>query len=234
MITFLSTGFKTFHVWFIVLFILSFIAYVVEFFFEKTFRYLWNMNILESFVDLIERFRKRSPSIVFHCECYHWETRVRIVSYTDSQGHTQTRTETYQEKVVTHRESESFHYSRCEDVSGRLTSMIFEFNTVRVDFSKSWRCGNTETQNAYDRQRGNFISRNEHRDVHFDFWETDEIEGFTEHAMSVVDAKKMAPGINMGVYLFVGLVCYVGVFYRYWLDRVTVFARYHFTKEIYV
>ncbi|MEO0686480.1 MAG: hypothetical protein AAFY76_15935, partial [Cyanobacteria bacterium J06649_11] len=43
----------------------------------------------------------KKPSVVTTAVCYHYETRYRTVTYTDANGNTQTRTETYQERVNT-------------------------------------------------------------------------------------------------------------------------------------
>jgi hypothetical protein len=125
--------------------------------------------------------------------------------------------------------------SKCVNISGMLTTRIVEFNFVRadLDFTYNWEAGNPETKNRYDTQRSNFMDRNRNRDTYFDYWDIETIDGFKEHVMCVVDLEKKTPGIHLCVYLLFG-VLFLSVIYRYWLDRVSVFARYHFTKQIFV
>lgn len=212
---------------------LSVICYIVEFFVEKTFRYLWNFNPVQSFSEEVEKIRATDPSIGFGCECYHYETRTVYVTERDAQGNTHTVARTYTEKVVTHRETEYFRYRVCRDVSGDLTKAILQFNAIRVDFTKSWNAGNAETQMAYDRTRSSFISRNIHRDVHFDQWDIFELPGFKQHMLSVVDIEQVPAGLHLCVYMFFG-VLFQAVWYRHWLDRVTVLGKYHITKSLFV
>ena len=61
-------------------------------------KYIQNMEDFVDCLENIDRAIKAPPEIYWHIECWHYETRTRQVS--DGQGGT--RTETYQEKVVTH------------------------------------------------------------------------------------------------------------------------------------
>jgi hypothetical protein len=126
------------------------------------------------------------------------------VHYTDSNGPSYSRQEAYEERVVTYRGLEEFNYRRMEGVSGRLTPVILEFQTVRVDFDKYWECGDDATHESYIAQRRDFISRNENRDVYFNFWEKMTIAGFKEHVLGVVDPEKKGCGLSLALYLLVG------------------------------
>lgn len=71
----------------------------------------------------VQRLREASPVILFHVECYHYETRTRVVTRTDSQGYRYQETQYYQEKVVSRVHAEQFHISRSVDTTGPLTGL---------------------------------------------------------------------------------------------------------------
>lgn len=65
---------------------------------SKTLQYLTHIKLRPEVIDYYNDMRSKPPFIQWRIECWHWETRTRVV--TDSNGNT--RTETYQERVVTH------------------------------------------------------------------------------------------------------------------------------------
>ena len=67
--------------------------------------------------EFIQTLRATCPSVSFSSESYHYETRYRTVSYTDSNGKSQTRTESYQEIVVTHTDAMSYQFEFHDDIS---------------------------------------------------------------------------------------------------------------------
>ena len=93
----------------------------IEHFFCKEYQYLANLRDVSSSARTIRNLRSTKPVIIFHIQCYHYETRYRTITETkrDAQGRsrTETRTESYQQRVNTHRANEMYHYDRCEDIS---------------------------------------------------------------------------------------------------------------------
>ena len=65
------------------------------------FRYLRDMKNVSNFGDYMEKMHNARPSLSFHVECYHYETNY----------------ESFEEKVVTHREGEHFQFSQCRDLA---------------------------------------------------------------------------------------------------------------------
>ena len=51
----------------------------------------------------VDQMGSTTPTIQWHASAYHWETRWRPVTRTDSKGNSHTRWESYREKVVTWR-----------------------------------------------------------------------------------------------------------------------------------
>ncbi|KAL0484506.1 3 TM domain-containing transmembrane protein [Acrasis kona] len=217
---------------------ITYIVYIIEIMCSSTVSYLRNLLLVEDIVTHINRIRDTAPSIGFHCECYHYETRTRLVSYThtDSNGrtHLRHRTETYQVKVVSHAESERFHYKKHNDKSGIVTNDLLKYNATRIDFTKQWSPGDAKTLRAYQDQLNNFRRRNERRDTHFNMGETFDIPGYSEKMLAIVDLNKKSYFLTVGWCLFFSLVLLQSWTYRVWMDRVSVKAKYHFNKNVYV
>lgn len=86
----------------------------------------------------------------FTCECYHFETRYRTVTYyetVDGKSVQRTRTESYQEKVVTYSGSEDFRYKSSEDVSYQISDDIYCNDFIKIKFSHNYLFANEETRN---------------------------------------------------------------------------------------
>ena len=81
------------------------------------YNYLSNLGDLVNVKEFIQTLRATRPSVSFSSESYHYETRYRTVYYTDSNGKSQTRTESYQEIVVTHTDAMSYQFEFHDDIS---------------------------------------------------------------------------------------------------------------------
>jgi len=191
------------------------------------------MDFVEDFVGYVQRMRLVAPLIGFWCECYHYETRYRTVEYTDSQGNRQTRTESYEEKVVTHTESEYFRFNHFDDISGNVTTDILVFLATKVKFSKGWVFGDDRTRYMYEAQKSNFINRNKFRDSHFSSLDLFTIDGFVERKLCLVELSKRSNVMSYKHYLLFSLLLLCSWPYRLWLEKKTVRSRYHFEKRIF-
>ena len=94
---------------------------LIEHAFCDEYEYLKNLGDVSNSANIVRNLRSSQPRINFHVQCYHYETRYRTIRETkrDAEGRsrTETRTESYQERVNTHRANEMYHYDRCEDIS---------------------------------------------------------------------------------------------------------------------
>ncbi|KAL0488930.1 hypothetical protein AKO1_009098 [Acrasis kona] len=216
----------------------AFIAYIIEAFCSSTYSYLANLLEVEDIVTHINRIRDTAPVLRFHCECYHYETRLVTVSYTetDSNGVTRTRhrTETREEKVVTYTESERFEFRAHNDTSGVVSNELLTFNAIRIDFTKQWNAGDQMTADTYSSRYMNFKLRNQFRDTHFNAWETFDVPGFESKMLAIVDINKKNKMLSAGWYTFFTLLLLNSWAYRIWMDSVSVKAKYHFNKTIYI
>lgn len=60
---------------------------------SESSRYLRNKKDKDSTKQQIKDVRNKKPHVQFHAECYHFETRTRVVTYTEN-NQTKTRVET--------------------------------------------------------------------------------------------------------------------------------------------
>ena len=94
---------------------------LIEHFFCKEYQYLVHLGDVSNAASTVRNLRSTKPVIIFHIQCYHYETRYRTVTdtKTDANGktYTETRTESYQERVNTHRANERYHFDHHEDDS---------------------------------------------------------------------------------------------------------------------
>lgn len=176
---------------FVWILILTEVTVFIELMCSSTLRYLWNKHSSDKIYEYVGKIKNTRPEIYFTCECYHFETRVRYVTehYTvqGSKGpetRTRQRMETYQEKVVTHRENESFDYQRFFEISPMISDDIYHNDLIKIKFGKKIQFGDDWSRSQYDSQLAYFISRNRNRDTHFGYLEYKEIAGFKDRMFS--------------------------------------------------
>eukprot|EP00112_Aurelia_sp_Birch-Aquarium-sp1_P001238 Seg1128.3 transcript_id=Seg1128.3/GoldUCD/mRNA.D3Y31 product="Transmembrane protein 151-like" protein_id=Seg1128.3/GoldUCD/D3Y31 len=109
-------------------------------------------------------------------ECYHWETRTRLVSSTGADGLSHSHYETCEVKVVTHTESKVFPITYAEDVSDSLN--LDQYGVTRLKLTPDVKCGDSETQEKFNEMSDEMVEENRHRDDHIDFSYEDVIDGF--------------------------------------------------------
>ena len=103
-----GSAFEMLRVFAIVMLCLSPVIVLVESAFSHELDYLKNIMEDETALSYIQRMREVPPRINMVVECYDYETRTRLVNYTDSNGNQQSRIETYTEKVVTYVDQDEF------------------------------------------------------------------------------------------------------------------------------
>lgn len=168
------------------------LIHFIEYTCSSTLRYLWNKTDCDSIKNYVIKMKNTRPSISMWCECFHYETRIRYVTenYTVNgpngpETRTRQRVETYQEKVVTHTETEYFDFTAFLEISQMISDDIYNNDLIKIKFSERIEFGDMYTRSAYDNQLSRFISRNKHRDVCFSYTENKNIPGFKERMFSV-------------------------------------------------
>jgi hypothetical protein len=122
---------------------------------SSTYRYVSNKMSDTAAENFLAKLMATAPIFVMHVECYHMETRTRIVS----DGNGGMRTETYQVKVVTHTASARIRYGTWVDCSTKVTGLQ-SVQLMKMKLEKKFEYADEETYNAFERQRLQFRANN--------------------------------------------------------------------------
>lgn len=132
------------------------------------------------------------------------ETRTRLVSYTDSQGRSHTRVETYTVRVDTHSASQHYRFDAWDDVSGKLPSLT-DYKLTKLTIGKQWMFADAFTEADYHQRRSWFIQFND-RDMHYDFSTKLRIPGHREKILAEVKPGSTPCFLNIGWYWMMNLL----------------------------
>ena len=128
---------------------------------------------------------EKEPQIFIIVECYHFETRTRIITYTDANGNLQSRVETYQEKVTSFTDSKMFNFRTWRDVSDRSQVPSTRTKVTRIKLSKTFTFADQQTYDEFSNVESNFIEANQNRDTYINSYNELNITGFKERIMGV-------------------------------------------------
>ena len=203
--------------------------YLILEFCSPTSRYLMHKRSNEGIKQKMQKIFVTRPEIVFHAECYHYETRTH--TYTDDEGHEQTRTETV--KVVTHTESEHFHYCSVRDVSGLLNlkcdkAQVRRKCYIKLELKEEINFADAITVADYERQKERFKDRNRGYDEHMDFSESRTIPGITHH--NLIKFGEYDPCTVNCFWYFIFTIFTLGQFYKWHVSSFCVFQSYKIRK----
>lgn len=174
----------------------------------------------------------KKPSVITTAVCWHYETRYRTVTYTDANGNTQTRTETYQERVNTWTGTHVFTFNYWRDISDTSNIPNPQFGEIlRVKMSKVISFANDETSQEFTKQTTKFIDDNRHRDVYIDYGTDFLVDGFKEHMMAYDPNQGIPSWMNKYCFFVSTLFCLSWPF-RFLMRRRTNKSMYKVLKEI--
>ncbi len=191
--------------------------------------YLNNIMKDETAWGYIQRMREVPPRINMVVECYHYETRTKVVYYTDSNGNRQSRTETHTEKVVTFVDHDEFYFGSWVDVSKREMPALSTVAVTLVKIDSNILFGDQETANDYKRQKAEMLERNRHRDVHRDYSSSKEIPGLKKRISAYVDLRLKPFWIGPG-FFWIATLLQMTWPYR-WLFRAKTAKSYYTLKK---
>lgn len=201
----------------------------IESIFSHELAYLLNIMQDDTAWGYIQKMHQVPPKIDMIVECYHYETRVRVVYYTDSNGNTQSRTETYQEKVVTFVDQDEFSFGSWVDVSKRDMPALSTASVTRVRIEPCVLFGDQETADDYASQVAAMLERNRDRDVFTDFSAKREIPGLKKRISAYVDLR-VKPWWIRARYFWLATLLMMTWPYR-WLFRARTGKSYYILKK---
>lgn len=231
-----------------VLLLISFVIYLTTALCNSTLRYLIVLDPAEDIRRNIAQLQREAPQLWLSCECYHMETRTRIVQRpvtrsvtveSNSSSTTQevteyiNETEVYQQRVVTHSASEPFAYARFVDTSSGLVGDVGRYQALRIECTVTYRFGDQAAQEAYDRFKARFIAENKARDAEFDQQEHFQTPGLPAKFLSVVDVDHKP--VLMHYFWYVAATATgTALLYALWFRNITAFWEYRFEKSVFV
>jgi len=221
--------FQMLRIFAIVMLFLSPVIVLLESAFSHELDYLKNIMEDETAWGYIQRMHQVPPRINMVVECYHYETRTRVVYYTDANGNSMSRTETYTEKVVTFVDQDEFSFGCWLDVSKREMPEMSTVALTRVKIDPSILFGDQETADDYERQVAEMLERNRLRDVFTDYSSSKEIPGLKKRISAYVDLR-MKPFWIRPLFFWIATLLQMTWPYR-WLFRAKTAKSYYALKK---
>ena len=205
------------------------VVVLVESIFCRELGYLKNIMQDETVWEYIQRMHQVQPRINMVVTCYHYETRIRIVHYTDANGNRQSRTETYEEQVVTFVDHGEFSFGSWLDVSKREMPVLDTASVTRVKIHPSLILGDQETADDYKRQVAEMLERNRYRDDFTEYSSSDEIPGLKKRISAYADLS-VKPFWIRPLFFWIATLLQMTWPYR-WLFRAKTAKEYYVLKK---
>lgn len=213
----------------IVIMSISPVIVFIESIFSHELAYLKNIMQDDTAWSYIQKMHEVPPEIVMIVECYHYETRTRVVYYTDANGNSQSRIETYTEKVTTFVDQDEFSFGSWVDVSKREMPPLGYASLTRVKIDPCILFGDQETADDYTSQVSEMIERNRHRDVFTDYSAKRQIPGLKKRFSTYVDLS-VRPWWIRRLYFWIATLLMMSWPYR-WFFRAKTSKTYYILKK---
>lgn len=213
----------------IAMLVISPVIVLIESLFSHELDYLDNIMQDETAWEYIKKLHLIPPKIHMAVECYHYETRTRVVYYTDGNGNLQSRTEFYQEKVVTFEDHDEFSFGCWVDVSKRELPVESWASLTRVKIDQSIEFGDQETIDDFERQKEAMLERNRPRDELTEFSWAKQIPDVEKRISAFVDLS-MKPFWMRPRYFWIATFLWMTWPYR-WLFRAKTAKNYYTLKK---
>ena len=195
-------------------------------------KYIKNLSLLTSATERIESIRNTQPTVCMNAECYHFELRTRTVYYTDGNGNTHSRLETYQEKVVTAFIVEPFLFTHWYDSSQSTLTDVRKVGVTKIKMELTVQFGDETTAQHFAENFDRFQDANRYRDVYVNFFVSKAVDGFEKRLAAYTDARNK-PGWIGSVWYWLATIFCLGWPYRILFNRATGRTDYNVVKVIF-
>ena len=210
-----------------------YVIYVISNLCSPNLSYLCNKHGSNSIHTYMKQLFYTPPSIVWHIECYHYETTYHTV--TDSNGNTTTETRSH--KVTTFSMSREFNYYTWRDTSGLFlldSHKIFQSEKkkyIKLELSLDIDFADPITQYDYQVQKDEFYNSNRWRDTHANFTESFNVRGLNKYNMVRISEDKTA-GVNCCWLLIFTFFLPVAELYKMYVDSLCIEQDYKIKKIV--
>jgi len=174
---------------------------------------------MENVYSLLNNLKQQHLVIAFKCECYHFETKTRDIPIgTDANGNPQTKTITYEEKVVTWRNSTIYQYKHWSDRSPSYDGLD-EYEVTKLNVHKQIIFANDQTRIDYEQKLMQFKNEN-HKDEHQDYSNDVQIAGYKNKCLTSLHENTIPEWLNLPTFFLVSFVFLSPVFRMYMTSKV--------------
>ena len=210
---------------------ISYLVYIILEFCSPTSKYLCNKTSDQGIYQKMGAHFQTPPVITFHCECYHYETRIHYRTNSDGKRESYTTTE----RVTTYRESYNLPYYSERDVSGLFylncdKAMVEQKFYIKLELVEEINFADAISVYDYEESKAAFWRRNRFRDVHFDFRESRTIPGMKHH--NLVKLTTEEPCMVNYFWFFLGTVFMFAEFLRMYIDSCCVYQKFKVRKLV--
>jgi len=207
-----------------------YITYLIEAFVTGSRHYTHVIKDFQYAKYYVEKMLQSPPRLYCQWENYHYETRTRLVTRTDSNGNSYTTTETYQEKVVTSTGTTPYHISFWRDFSGQIPSLPV-VKALKLSCKKLFRYADKQSKINQQAQKAQILAMNK-RDTYISGTTVFTIDGFKPYIMLLRDKSSKPCFLHLGWYILFTLVT-LNYPYRLYIEFMCKgVVRVKFRKEI--
>ena len=209
----------------------TYLVYIILEFCSPTSKYLCNKTSDQGIYQKMGAHFQTPPVITFHCECYHYETRIHYRTNSDGKRESYTTTE----RVTTYRETYNLPYYSERDVSGLFylncdKAMVEKKFYIKLELVEEINFADAISIYDYEESKAAFWRRNRFRDVHFDFIESRTIPGMKHH--NLVKLTTEEPWMVNYFWFFLGTVFMFAEFLRMYIDSCCVYQKFKVRKLV--
>ena len=205
--------------------------FMVESYCSSDWKYIKNLKPISSDREAIESIGNAKPTVTMHAECFHYETRYRTVSYTDANGNTQTRLETYQEQVITSNHVEPYLFTHWFDSSKSTVRDVSKAGVIKIKMDLTVQFGDQTTAEDFQENFKRFQDKNRNRDTYVNFYVSTTVAGFEKRLTGYTGNKPI--WIN-SVCFWISTIFCLGWPYRMLFNRITGNTEYSVEKVIFM
>ena len=210
---------------------ISYLIYIIMEFCSSTSKYLRNKKTGQEMYDTMGSFFSAPPSIIFDCQCYHYNT----IHYTTKDEKGNEHYHTREEKVITYSESYYLPYYSARDVSGLFyincdEAVIKKKMYIKLELKEEINFADGISYMDYEYYKEQFWKRNRFRDVYMDFNETRKVPGLVHHNLIKISQNEPC-FVSFGWFMFFTLLT-VSEFYKLYINTLFVYQQFKIRKII--
>ena len=208
-----------------------YLIYIITEFCSPSFSYIIHLNKNDTMYEKMGKLFQTPPTITFTAECYHYETQ----HYTEKDSNGRVTHKTRRRKIITFFDTMNLPYYSTKDVSGLFLLDVNQTVNknkmfIKLHLQKEINFADEISYFDYLMHKDSFWRRNRFRDVHMDFHEKRNINGFNENNLvQICDTKPKC--FHCGYYVLWTIIPFVQ-FYKRYIDSFCIYQSFKIRKLI--